>query len=62
LLGNAVPHLHAHVVPRYRDDPDGGEPPRFMMGSTVWRPVSDEVYLADVAALRAAYRARNASA
>jgi diadenosine tetraphosphate (Ap4A) HIT family hydrolase len=21
LLGNSVPHLHAHIVPRYQDDP-----------------------------------------
>ena len=61
LLGNAVPHLHAHVVPRYRDDPDGGEPPRFMMGSSDWQPVADEAYLADVAALRAAYRGGSAA-
>ena len=29
LLGNEVPHLHAHVVPRYVDDRDPGHPPRF---------------------------------
>jgi len=26
LLGNALPHLHAHVVPRYEDDPRPGWP------------------------------------
>lgn len=26
LLGNAVPHLHAHVIPRYNDDPRPGWP------------------------------------
>jgi diadenosine tetraphosphate (Ap4A) HIT family hydrolase len=26
LLGNEVPHLHAHVVPRYSDDPRPGWP------------------------------------
>ena len=26
LLGNAVPHLHTHVVPRYADDPKPGWP------------------------------------
>jgi diadenosine tetraphosphate (Ap4A) HIT family hydrolase len=26
LLGNEVPHLHAHVVPRYADDPRPGWP------------------------------------
>ncbi len=25
-LGNTVPHLHTHVVPRYRDDPAAGGP------------------------------------
>jgi len=30
-LGNAVPHLHVHIVPRYLTDPDPGKPPRFMM-------------------------------
>jgi diadenosine tetraphosphate (Ap4A) HIT family hydrolase len=24
--GNTVPHLHAHVLPRYRDDPAPGGP------------------------------------
>jgi diadenosine tetraphosphate (Ap4A) HIT family hydrolase len=26
LLGNIVPHLHVHVVPRYLDDPSPGRP------------------------------------
>ncbi len=30
-LGNAVPHLHVHIVPRYVTDDDPGKPPRFMM-------------------------------
>jgi diadenosine tetraphosphate (Ap4A) HIT family hydrolase len=25
-LGNTVPHLHTHVLPRYRDDPAAGGP------------------------------------
>ena len=25
-LGNTVPHLHTHAVPRYRDDPAPGGP------------------------------------
>jgi len=26
LLGNALPHLHWHIVPRYKDDPRWGSP------------------------------------
>lgn len=26
LLGNSVPHLHTHIVPRYEDDPKPGWP------------------------------------
>ena len=29
VLGNAVPHLHTHIVPRYEDDADAGGPPAF---------------------------------
>jgi diadenosine tetraphosphate (Ap4A) HIT family hydrolase len=29
ILGNALPHLHAHVVPRYESDGDAGGPPVF---------------------------------
>jgi diadenosine tetraphosphate (Ap4A) HIT family hydrolase len=29
VLGNALPHLHTHVVPRYEDDADAGGPPVF---------------------------------
>jgi hypothetical protein len=31
-FGNAVPHVHTHIVPRYPDDPAPG------------RPLSDEVF------------------
>ena len=51
-LGNAMPHLHAHVIPRYRDDPDAGRPPRFMMDSSDWRRFDDAEYLRQVDALR----------
>lgn len=29
LLGNSLPHLHAHVIPRYADDPKPGWPFQF---------------------------------
>lgn len=29
MLGNQLPHLHTHLVPRYRDDTDAGGPPEF---------------------------------
>ena len=32
LLGNAVPHVHVHVVPRYLDDGDPERP----LGSAAW--------------------------
>jgi len=51
-LGNAMPHLHAHLIPRYRDDPDAGSPPRFMMRPSQWRQMDDAVYLSQVDALR----------
>jgi hypothetical protein len=30
MLGNSLPHLHTHVVPRYLDDGEPGQPPHFM--------------------------------
>ncbi len=54
MLGNAVPHLHTHIVPRYLNDPDPGRPPLFM-----WRDPPDKMpripeaeYPSQVAALR----------
>lgn len=29
LLGNMVPHLHCHIMPRYPTDQDWGHPPQF---------------------------------
>jgi diadenosine tetraphosphate (Ap4A) HIT family hydrolase len=29
MLGNLVPHLHCHIMPRYPDDPDWGHPPHY---------------------------------
>ena len=47
-----MPHLHAHLIPRYRDDPNAGRPPRFMTGSTRARRMDDVEYLTQVEALR----------
>jgi diadenosine tetraphosphate (Ap4A) HIT family hydrolase len=52
ILGNAMPHLHAHIVPRYADDPDGGGPPQFMMSTDEGHPIEDAAYLSAAAALR----------
>ena len=61
LLGNNVPHLHAHIVPRYVDDPDPGRPPRFMMAEAAWKPLDDATYLRQVAALRRVRRSDHAN-
>ncbi|HLJ54294.1 MAG TPA: HIT family protein [Chthonomonadaceae bacterium] len=29
MLGNMVPHLHCHIIPRYPTDPDWGHPPKY---------------------------------
>ena len=50
-LGNLLPHLHTHIVPRYVDDPDPGLPPRFMMIDHAWPPIPDEDYARQVDAL-----------
>ncbi len=52
LLGNAVPHLHTHVVPRYADDPKPGWPFSFPEADPPDLP--DEELRRDVAALREA--------
>lgn len=55
LLGNALPHLHAHVVPRYANDPRPGWPFPFPEEDPPDMP--DDVLLRDVQALRSALRA-----
>jgi len=50
ILGNAVPHLHTHVVPRFAQDPAPGRPLPFPRGE---RPHLPEGELGrDVLALR----------
>jgi diadenosine tetraphosphate (Ap4A) HIT family hydrolase len=51
LLGNAVPHLHAHVMPRYADDPRPGWP--FPWPDEDPPPFSEADVQRDAAALRA---------
>ena len=49
MLGNIVPHLHVHIVPRFLDDPAPGRP-------LPWEPVTlpDELFAAQLRELREA--------
>jgi len=40
MLGNQVPHLHCHIIPRYPEDGEWGHPPAF-------RPPADRDHLTD---------------
>ena len=51
LLGNSLPHLHTHVVPRYADDPRPGWP--FAFPEEEQPPLPEHEFRRDVAALRA---------
>jgi diadenosine tetraphosphate (Ap4A) HIT family hydrolase len=51
ILGNSVPHLHVHLVPRYADDPRPEWP--FPFPEQDPPPLSDEQVRSDVARLRA---------
>lgn len=52
VLGNSVPHLHTHVVPRYADDPRPGWP--FPFPDPDPEPMPQERLARDVALLREA--------
>ena len=54
-LGNSVPHLHTHVVPRYLDDPAPAGP---LIWETMFfdEPVDPQVLEAQARAIRAALR------
>ena len=52
VLGNSVPHLHTHIVPRYADDPRPGWP--FPFPDPDPPPMPDDRLDADVVALRRA--------
>ena len=51
LLGNSLPHLHTHLVPRYADDPRPGWPFPFPEGEAT--PIEDEAFRRDVEAVKA---------
>ncbi|MCF2527659.1 HIT family protein [Yinghuangia soli] len=52
-LGNSLPHLHTHLVPRYREDPAPGRP--FPLGQAV-PDLPDEQVEREAAAVRALLR------
>jgi diadenosine tetraphosphate (Ap4A) HIT family hydrolase len=52
-LGNTVPHLHTHVVPRYLADENPGGPARFMTEDRVHPPIPEERFRDEVNRLRA---------
>jgi diadenosine tetraphosphate (Ap4A) HIT family hydrolase len=53
MLGNTVPHLHTHVVPRYVTDDSPNVPASGFRQPDLHRPaIADEPFHRDVAALR----------
>lgn len=50
LLGNSMPHLHTHVLPRYADDPRPGWPFPFPQDEP--GPIEEEAFRRDVEDLR----------
>lgn len=54
VLGNSVPHVHTHLVPRYAEDPRPGWP--FPFPEPEPPPLPEERLRADVEALRRATR------
>ncbi len=51
VLGNSLPHLHTHIIPRYADDPKPGWP--FPFPEDDPPPIDEVGFRADVDALRA---------
>jgi diadenosine tetraphosphate (Ap4A) HIT family hydrolase len=54
-LGNSLPHLHTHLVPRYTDDPRPGQPFP-LSGAPPAERIPEARLLADVADLRSRLR------
>jgi diadenosine tetraphosphate (Ap4A) HIT family hydrolase len=54
LLGNSLPHLHTHVLPRYADDPRPGWPFPFPDGDP--GQIDEEPFRRDVEELRVLLR------
>lgn len=52
ILGNELPHLHTHVVPRYLDDREPGRPPRFMRIDEPHPPLPADEVRQDALSLR----------
>ncbi len=52
ILGNSVPHLHTHIVPRYEDDPRAGWP--FPFPEEERPPIESTLYENQVRSLIAA--------
>jgi predicted kinase/diadenosine tetraphosphate (Ap4A) HIT family hydrolase len=56
MLGNSLPHLHTHVIPRYLEDGEPGHPPHFMRIDLKDEPkIPEAEYASDLAALRALF-------
>jgi diadenosine tetraphosphate (Ap4A) HIT family hydrolase len=51
VLGNSLPHLHTHVIPRFADDPRPGWPFPFPEGDPP--SLAEDGFRADVTSLRA---------
>lgn len=52
MLGNSLPHLHTHIVPRYADDDAPGRPPAFMSREPNERRRAEQDVAREAAALR----------
>ncbi len=53
VLGNSLPHLHTHVIPRYGDDGSPGHPALFMRGEIdPTQKLPEPEIVRDAAALR----------